>query len=291
MNTTNKYQHPLNSTNDLFMCSGIKGVSIDEFSRKVGVSKTFHFISLITEGTGEVSIGQFTFPIKQNTMIIVPKREIASCKYNSADWVGYALNFNVDFFLEADFPKEHIINKKVLRNSARPYLYLNESQARYMSGIFECVIKEHANAEEGKKQLIALKVLELLICCDRLFTDTELTGNKMIYHPVIEKFAELLNNKYNSERSVQFYAQTLNIHPNYLNFLLKKHRGLTAKQSINARIILESKYLLTDPKLIIKDVAYNLGFEDPNNFSTFFQKHSGTCPVAYRSSLFHSIVA
>jgi AraC family transcriptional activator of pobA len=291
MKTVNKYEYLLNSARDLCKFSGIKGVYIDDISPKAGISKkTFYSISLITKGTGEVSVGQFTFPIKQNTIVIVPKREISSCKYNSADWSGYALNFNVDFFLEADFPKEHIINKKVLRNSIRPYRYLNESQAQYMSEIFECVIKEHAHAEEGKKQLIALKILELLIHCDRLFTETELIGNKFIYHPVIEKFGELLDNKYNSERSVQYYARSLNVHPNHLNFLLKKHRGTTAKQAINARVLLESKYLLSDPKLIIKDVAYNLGFEDQNNFSTFFQKNSGTCPIAYRSSLFHLIV-
>jgi AcrR family transcriptional regulator len=43
MNTANKYEYLLNSAKDLFISSGIKGVSIDELSRKAGISKkTFY---------------------------------------------------------------------------------------------------------------------------------------------------------------------------------------------------------------------------------------------------------
>ena len=48
MNTGNKYEYLLNSAKDLFISSGIKGVSIDELSRKAGISKkTFytHFVN------------------------------------------------------------------------------------------------------------------------------------------------------------------------------------------------------------------------------------------------------
>jgi len=134
------------------------------------------------------------------------------------------------------------------------------------------------------RRAIAIKVLELLIQCDRLFTDTEPTGAPLFYHSVIEQFTELVERHFNKERSVQFYANTLRVHPNHLNFLLKKHNGSNAKESIDKRIILESKYLLNNSSMIIKEVAYELGVEDPNNFSTFFQKHAGNSPVAYRNA-------
>ena len=261
------------------------GDAVRELSGEVPPTRqTPYWIVLVRKGIGEKSIGQFTFPIKDNTLFIVPKRVIHSSKYFTTDCEGYQMMFNIDFFLNAAFPKQCINNRKVLRNSSRPYLYLNKFQAETLSEIFESIMQEHTINWMEKKEMIAIKVLELLIQCDRLFTDAELTGGSLFYHPVIEQFAELVESHFNRERSVQFYANTLRVHPNHLNFLLKKHSGLNAKESIDKRIILESKYLLNNSSMIIKEVAYELGFDDPNNFSTFFQKHAGRSPVAYRNA-------
>jgi AcrR family transcriptional regulator len=43
MHATDKYEYLLNAASDLFLSFGIKGVSVDELSRKVGISKkTFY---------------------------------------------------------------------------------------------------------------------------------------------------------------------------------------------------------------------------------------------------------
>ena len=47
---------------------------------------------------------------------------------------------------------------------------------------------------------------------------------------------------FTKEHSVRFYADQLSMHPNHLNALIKKHTGISAKESIQNKILLETKY-------------------------------------------------
>ena len=85
------------------------------------------------------------------------------------------------------------------------------------------------------------------------------------------------------QRSVKFYADQLNVHPNYLNSIVKKQTGLTAKESIQNRLLLETKYLLHSTNLSIKEIANHVGFNDPNYFTSFFSRLENISPGNYRS--------
>jgi AraC family transcriptional activator of pobA len=246
--------------------------------------QSIYTIALIKEGSGLNNIGQHAFPIINNTLFIIPSRVIHASSFDTLTCKGFLLHFDLDFFSKTAFPKECIINRKIFRTSIRPYLYLNKSQAKSLSCIFEQMMNEEEKIKNEGNDMLAVKILELLIHCDRLFSKAPIMGNVIDYHPVIDRFSELLEHNYKTYRSVQFYAKKLNVHPNHLNFLLKKHNGLNAKQYINNKIISESKYLLSNSSFIIKEIANHMGFEDPNNFSTFFQKGTGQAPLSYRGS-------
>jgi len=247
--------------------------------------QTPYWIALFKRGSGQKSIGLYTFPVKENTLFIVPKRVIHSSTYFSTDCSGYILLFNIDFFLNNAFPKHLIAEKKVFKNSFRPYLYLNDAQMDALSAMFVTIMNEKSTNELEKNEMIAIKILEILITCDRLFSKEEQEGETVYYHPVIEKFSDLLDNNFVKEKTVKFYAKSLNIHPNNLNFLLKKYTGISAKQNINNRILTESKYLLAHSSTNIKNIANRLGFEEAHNFSTFFRKYTGLSPLAYKATI------
>ncbi len=131
--------------------------------------------------------------------------------------------------------------------------------------------------------MIALKILELLIQCDRCFTDAEALGKAVVYNPLIESFNNLIEESFTRHRSVGFYAARLNVHPNHLNFLVKKYNNSSAKQMIDQKIIQEAKYLLSSSPLTIKEIAHRLGFENSGYFSLFFRRGVGHSPVEYRA--------
>ena len=242
------------------------------------------FILLIKKGAGEKTIGHFSFPIQKNTLLVIPPRVVHSSKYDSLDCSGYMLSFDIGFFFRHFFPKNLIASKRIFKKSAKPFMILTNDQMEYLSIIFERLLREYKEQLPDKDEMIAIKVLELLIQCDRYFTDTA-PQHTDSYCEVIESFNELIQTHFSSERSVQFYANALHIHPNYLNFLMKKYTGMTAKQIIIDHIFLEAKNLLSSPSRTVKEISYELGFASPDCFSAFFKKMSNLPPSKYRRGI------
>src|SRR5258705_1803762 len=260
---------------------------VNEFDGVIPPNRQSRYIvCLVKKGAGQKSIGHFSFSIGKNTLFCVPKRAINASQYWSRECSGYHLSFNIDFFLQTAFPRKLIVNKKIFKPSLKPYLILSTVQMGKLEIIFEYILEE---CKEGffntNSELIAVKTLELLIVSDRFFTDAQSEGEEIFYNDVLEKFNELLDRNFRQHRSVKFYADLLHIHPNHLNYLTQKHSGLSAKETINNYILNEAKYLLASTSLSVKEIAYELGFEYPDYFSSYFQRNLKISPAQYRGKL------
>jgi AraC-like DNA-binding protein len=84
--------------------------------------------------------------------------------------------------------------------------------------------------------------------------------------------------------SPAFYAELLNVHPNHLNAVVKSISGKTALQHIHSHLVHLAKSYLTQTNLSIKEIAYQLQFDSPNNFNNFFKKNTKTTPGKYRKN-------
>jgi AraC family transcriptional regulator, transcriptional activator of pobA len=242
-----------------------------------------YFITLVRTGSGRKSIGHFEFPIRKNTLMVIPKRVIHSSSYWSTRCSGFVLSFNIDFFLQNAFPRKHISGKKIFKMSLKPFLNISNQQAALLTAIFEFIVREHRGSRNPKNEMIAIKILELMIQCDRLYSSEPSSGDKPVYDRNFEQFNELLDKHFTEHRSVTFYADAIKVHPYHLNFLSKKLTGLSAKEAINNRIMLEAKYLLTSSTLTIKEIAYRVGFDDPDYFYVFFRRKAHKTPTGYRN--------
>lgn len=101
---------------------------------------------------------------------------------------------------------------------------------------------------------------------------------------VIKSFSVLIDAHFKEESSVNFYADKLNITPNYLNILSQKYLKMPAGDVIKERTILEAKRLLTSTDLSIKEIGYQLGFNDNTYFSKVFKKYTGKTPGDFKES-------
>lgn len=88
---------------------------------------------------------------------------------------------------------------------------------------------------------------------------------------------------FRTHHQVAEYAARLGYSTRTLNRLSRDNTGLSAKQFIDERLVLEAKRLLahsTDPTARI---AEHLGFDDPSNFAKYFQHRTGVTPTEFRS--------
>ena len=84
--------------------------------------------------------------------------------------------------------------------------------------------------------------------------------------------------------NVQDYAALQQLHPNYLNTVIRNKTGKSAHNWITEKTLAEAQALLARSPLSIKEIAFQLKFSEPSHFSKFFKKHCGATPNAYRKS-------
>lgn len=69
---------------------------------------------------------------------------------------------------------------------------------------------------------------------------------------------------------------------NTLSHYVAQSAHLTPLQVINDRVVLEAKRQLQHSTLSIKEIGYQLGFEDPSYFVKFFKRMTGQMPKEFR---------
>jgi AraC-like DNA-binding protein len=98
---------------------------------------------------------------------------------------------------------------------------------------------------------------------------------------LFRKFTHILH-EHPEGRTVQFYANMLNITPKYFNTVCKQVSGKTASRLINEEIAAQACLMLKDPDLSIKQVSSILGFTNQSHFGSFIRKETGVSPQLLR---------
>lgn len=68
----------------------------------------------------------------------------------------------------------------------------------------------------------------------------------------------------------------------YTQRKFKKHTGMALMTYIRLRKMTEAARLLNNPRLTVKDVYMQFGFEDASSFNRTFKRCFGVSPTAYR---------
>jgi len=99
---------------------------------------------------------------------------------------------------------------------------------------------------------------------------------------ITRQFKMLLAENFKNKKKPSQYAALLNISPPYLNEAVKTTTGFTASYWIQYEIALEAKRLLFYTDMHIKEISFNLGYEDYSYFTRIFTKITGMPPVQFR---------
>ncbi|MEM0993837.1 MAG: hybrid sensor histidine kinase/response regulator transcription factor, partial [Bacteroidota bacterium] len=110
-------------------------------------------------------------------------------------------------------------------------------------------------------------------------------SNGTLEDQFLQKVQDLLKTNYqNTQFGVEDYAQALQMSHTQFYRKLKALTNQTPSQHVRGYRLAQAKILLKNPNFNVSEVAYEVGFNDPNYFTRVFTKAFGRSPNAYRNS-------
>ena len=264
-------------------------------SKKEPFKHEFYAIAIKVEGSGKAIAGHHTNFPEGATVFFNSPFQIISWDI-LPDWEGYYLMFSKEFITQSKYLDDLLTEFPFLKIDKSIPFEVKPEEVSKLLAIYEAIYEEHKNLKEDSTTIIETQVLVLLYSIKRFFNaqvnkDQAMQAFRKADVNLLSRFQTLIETSFyenslahKKTHSPSFYAEQLAIHPNHLNAIVKQITGHTAKKHIQNHVLRLAKSRLVQTEMSIKEIAYSLHFDAPNNFNSFFKKHSGETPNAFRKS-------
>ncbi len=101
-------------------------------------------------------------------------------------------------------------------------------------------------------------------------------------HYTYIEFKKAVENQFRRLHTVKDYADLLSVSTKTLTLCVTECSGKSPLTIINERVVLEAKRLLRFTDMMIKEIAFMLGYDDPSYFVKFFKRQTGYLPADFR---------
>ncbi|MBL3658284.1 helix-turn-helix domain-containing protein [Fulvivirga sediminis] len=248
----------------------------------------FYKISYKSDLCGQAKYGQHYYDFGEGGLVYTAPNQIFELNHNPSN--GYLLLIHPDFFL--GYPLVHKIKQfGFFSYSANEALHISEQEKDTIFSVFKIIDEELRNRIDDFSQDVIISQIELLLNYSNRFYKRQFITRKAVNNDLLQKLEEILDNYFNTEQAlknglptVQFIAKQLNISPSYLSDLLRSLIGQSAQQHIHSKLIEKAKEKLSTTNLTVSEIAYELGFEQPQSFSKLFKTKTKLSPLEFRQS-------
>jgi AraC-like DNA-binding protein len=149
----------------------------------------------------------------------------------------------------------------------------------------------NTNIDHYSHDLILTNIELLLNYCKRFYGRQFITRTNQ-NRDAIARFEEFMRDYFNSSElsnnglpTVKYCAEVMNLSPNYFSDLLRSETGKNTQEHIHYHLLEKAKTLLVSSEKNINEIAYELGFEYPQNFSKLFKRKVGISPTEFKNEI------
>ena len=155
--------------------------------------------------------------------------------------------------------------------------------------IIDQIKTEMQKPDLAQYELLISYLKIFLISASRLKTEQQVTAQKVKEENkepfILQNLKSYIESHYKTKHTASDYAEMLSISPKALSKLTKAHFNKTLTDLIAERIIIEAKRELYLTDKTVKEIAYELGYNDEYYFSRFFKKNANVSPQLYRETV------
>jgi len=259
--------------------------------RNVRINYGLYCVFLKDVKCGDLKYGRNYYDYQEGTLVFVSPGQVLEIENDGKVYQpkGHALVFHSDLIqgtsLARSINEYHFFSYNV--NEA---LHLSERERQI---VLDCFSKINYELQQGvdkhSKKLITSNIELFLNYCER-FYDRQFITRDNANKGIIEKFEDLLNDYFSSEKpqtiglpSVAYFAESLHLSANYFGDLIKKETGKSAKEYIQDKVMHIAKSKIFDTDKTVNEIAFELGFKYSQHFSRMFKNATGYTPNEYRN--------
>ena len=232
-----------------------------------------------------VTIDFNTYKLKEDALFFININQWYQVDAEKNAAAGALLYYNRDFYCVEIHDREVACDGILYNNVYEiPVVHLSKMQSELVQRIIDEIVLEVNNDESSMEEMLRILLKELIIKSTRIWK----TGHSVASpeaRPDVEfmrQFSRLVELHYKTEHTVAGYANMLSVSPKFLHKRITQHGPTAPNDLIKDRIMLEAKRLLAHTALSVKEIGYNLGYDDPAYFVRLFTKLAGVSPVKFR---------
>ncbi|MXV16985.1 helix-turn-helix domain-containing protein [Hufsiella ginkgonis] len=255
-----------------------------------GFVNRFYCIALKREAKGKIKYGQQHYDYDKGVLSFTAPNQVQYLDLQNLECgSGYLLIFHPDFLLSHALAST-INNYGFFSYAVNEALHLSAEEEHDLIGILNKIDKECLHIDKHTQEII-LSQVELLLNYSKRFYERQFITRKNNNHQLLAKFEQIVENYFDTNNdaprrllTVHHVAGLMNLSPNYLSDMLRVHTGQNTQQHIHEKLIEKAKEKLSATSLSVSEIAYALGFEYAQSFSTLFKKKTKMSPFEFRQT-------
>lgn len=200
---------------------------------------------------------------------------------------AHLIFYNRDFYCVQIHDSEVACDGLLFNNLFEiPKVAFDESETVTVQQLFSQIKEEIELQDSSSEELIRVYLKQVILKATREWKKQNLENDQIMLqtseHDFFRNFSRLVEIHFREKHAVADYADLMNLAPKTLSHKFKKLNLENPNEIIKNRIILETKRLLYYTDLSIKEIAYQLGYEDPGYFNRMFAQKLGNTPANFR---------
>lgn len=233
-------------------------------------------IILIREGHGNQRIDFSSYAIAAGQIYNIYPGQIHLMERGTA--MGLLVQFRKEMF-DRLFPLKHYhlyLPSPVMPMDSEAFEQLYQIAER-----MQVLCKNQAPSSMGHHKIYGYLQVFLISLVERHYASIDKHD-----HGLVSEFLSLLTQHIYDKKKVADYCLLLGHNAEKLNKACKKMAlGKHALEIIHEEIMLEIRRLLLLGTLSLKEIAYTMNFDTPQNFSAFVKSKTGQAPLALQASI------
>jgi AraC family transcriptional activator of pobA len=254
-----------------------------------GFVNQFYCVALKRDATGKIKYGQQHYDYDKGVLSFTAPNQVQSLDLQNMECgAGTLLIFHPDFLLRHPLAAT-ISSYGYFSYAVNEALHLSAEEEDDLITILNKIDKECAHIDKHTQDIVITQI-ELLLNYSNRFYERQFLTRKNNNHELLAKFEHIVQEYFENDTvqegllTVQYVAGLMNLSPNYLSDLLRVHTGQNTQQHIHEKVIQQAKLKLSTTRLSVSEIAYALGFEHAQSFSTLFKKKTAMSPLVFRQS-------